>query len=58
MVPLRDPEAAARAVERLMADPALRRRLATRAGRRQGQTWRATALQTLEVYERDTEPRR
>jgi glycosyltransferase involved in cell wall biosynthesis len=56
MVPPRDPEAASRAVERLMGDPALRRRMgdAARAAV-EGMTWRATALRTLEVYARARE---
>jgi glycosyltransferase involved in cell wall biosynthesis len=56
IVPPRDPEAAARAVERLMGDPAMRRRMgdAARAAV-QGMTWRATALRTLDVYERARE---
>lgn len=53
LVAVRDPDAAASAVERLMADAALRRRMgdAARAAVA-GMTWRATALRTLDVYER------
>jgi glycosyltransferase involved in cell wall biosynthesis len=53
MVPVRDPAASAAAVERLMDDPALRRRLGDAARRAvEGMTWRATAMQTLGVYAR------
>src|SRR5262249_14417687 len=53
LVPVRDPEAAAAAVERLMDDPPARRRMgeAARAAVA-GMTWRATALRTLDVYAR------
>jgi len=53
MVALRDPDAAADAVERLMDDAPLRRRMgeAARASVA-GMTWRATALRTLDVYDR------
>jgi glycosyltransferase involved in cell wall biosynthesis len=53
LVPPRDPEAAAAAVERLMDDPSLRRRMGeTARASVAGMTWRATARRTLEVYER------
>jgi glycosyltransferase involved in cell wall biosynthesis len=53
MVPMRDADAAARGVERLLADAALRRRMGEAARATvAGMTWRATALKTLEVYER------
>jgi len=53
IVPVRDADAIAAAVERLMADRQLRARMgdAARAAV-SGMTWRATALRTLEVYER------
>jgi glycosyltransferase involved in cell wall biosynthesis len=53
MVPVRDPAATVSAVERLMDDASLRRRMgdAARAAVA-GMTWRATALRTLEVYAR------
>ena len=53
MVPLRDPDATVRAIEALMDDPARRRRMgeAARASVA-GMSWRATALRTLDVYER------
>jgi len=53
VVPVRRPEATADAVERLLDDAALRRRLgdAARAAV-EGMTWRATALKTLDVYAR------
>jgi glycosyltransferase involved in cell wall biosynthesis len=52
-VPPRDPEAVASAAVRLLRDPALRRRLGA-SGRRAVATmsWRSTAMQTLDVYER------
>jgi glycosyltransferase involved in cell wall biosynthesis len=53
MVPVRDPAAAAAAVERLMDDPRLRRNVGFAARRAvEGMTWRATALHTLDVYAR------
>ena len=53
LVPVRDAEAAARGVERLLADPALRCRMGESARNAvAGMTWRATALRTLDVYER------
>lgn len=53
LVPVRDAGAAARAVQRLLADPALRRRMGDAAREAvAGMTWRATALRTLDVYER------
>jgi glycosyltransferase involved in cell wall biosynthesis len=53
MVPVRDPDASAAAVERLMDDPALRRRMGDAARRSvEGMTWRATALRTIDVYAR------
>jgi len=58
IVPPRDPEAIAGAVERLMADAALRRRLGEAAARTvAGMTWRATAERTLDVYRRAIEQR-
>jgi len=53
IVPARDPDATVAAVERLMDDAPLRRRMgdAARASV-SGMTWRATALRTLQVYER------
>jgi glycosyltransferase involved in cell wall biosynthesis len=53
MVPVRDPDASAAAVERLIDDPALRRRMGDAARRSvEGMTWRATALRTIDVYAR------
>jgi glycosyltransferase involved in cell wall biosynthesis len=53
MVPVRDPEATADAVGRLMDDPPLRRSLGEAARESvAGMTWRATALKTLDVYAR------
>jgi glycosyltransferase involved in cell wall biosynthesis len=53
MVPVRDPEATADAVGRLMDDPSLRRSLGEAARESvAGMTWRATALKTLDVYAR------
>ena len=51
VVPVRQPDATAAAVARLLDDPALRQRLgdAARAAVA-GMTWRATALKTLAVY--------
>jgi glycosyltransferase involved in cell wall biosynthesis len=59
VVPVRQPEATADAVERLLDDAALRRRLgdAARAAV-EGMTWRATALKTLDVYVRAMQVRR
>ena len=59
VVPVRQPDATADAVERLLDDPALRRRFgdAARAAV-EGMTWRATALNTLDVYARAMEVRR
>lgn len=59
VVPVRQPEATAGAVERLLDDAALRRRLgdAARAAV-EGMTWRATALKTLDVYARALQVRR
>ena len=52
-VPPRDPEAVAAAARRLMHDAELRSRLAASARAAvAGMSWRATALQTLEVYRR------
>lgn len=53
VVPVRDPDATADAVARLLDDAALRRRLgdAARAAV-EGMTWRATAVKTLDVYTR------
>jgi glycosyltransferase involved in cell wall biosynthesis len=53
IVPVRDADATAAAVERLMDDAPSRRRMgeAARAAVA-GMTWRATALRTLEVYQR------
>jgi glycosyltransferase involved in cell wall biosynthesis len=58
-VPARDPAAMANAVRRLMADAQLRAKLGE-AGRAAvaGMSWRATALRTLEVYQRGREERR
>ena len=51
MVPVRDPDASADAVERLMDDPALRRCLGDAARLSvEGMTWRSTAERTLAVY--------
>jgi glycosyltransferase involved in cell wall biosynthesis len=51
VVPPRDPQAIAAAVERLMADADLRRRLGAAGARTvAGMTWRATAERTIEVY--------
>jgi glycosyltransferase involved in cell wall biosynthesis len=51
LVPPRDPDAIVAAVDRLMADAALRRRLGDAAARSvAGLTWRATAERTLDVY--------
>jgi glycosyltransferase involved in cell wall biosynthesis len=53
VVPPRDPDALAAAVERLMADSDLRRRLGAAAARAvAGMTWRATAERTIDVYRR------
>lgn len=53
VVPPRDPEAIAAAVERLMDDAAVRARLGTEASRTvAGMTWRATAERTIELYRR------
>jgi glycosyltransferase involved in cell wall biosynthesis len=50
-VPVRNPDAIADAVTRLMGDPELGRRLADNARRQvAGMTWRATAGQTVAVY--------
>jgi len=58
IVPPRDPEAIATAVERLMSDAALRRRLGDAAARSvAGMTWRATAERTIDVYRRAIEQR-
>jgi glycosyltransferase involved in cell wall biosynthesis len=59
VVPVRQPDATADAVERLLDDAALRRRLgdAARAAV-EGMTWRAAALQTLDVYARAMQVRR
>jgi len=52
IVPRRDPAAIADAVERLMADDGLRRRLgAAAAATVADMTWRATAARTIEVYQ-------
>ena len=49
----RDPGALAGAVERLMDDPSLRRRIGAEAARTvSAMTWRATAERTLELYQR------
>lgn len=51
IVPVRDPESAARAVERLMDDPVLRRSMGDAARRSvEDMTWRSTAERTLAVY--------
>jgi glycosyltransferase involved in cell wall biosynthesis len=53
LVPPRDPQAAAAAVERLMDDRALRRAIGDEAKRTvSGMTWSATARMTLDVYAR------
>jgi len=53
LVPPRDPEAVAAAVERLMDDAALRDRLgAAAASSVASMTWRATAERTVALYER------
>lgn len=53
VVPVRDPDAMSRAVERLMDDPNLRVRLARQARTTvAGMTWQATALRTVDVYRR------
>lgn len=53
VVPVRQPEATADAVERLLDDAALRRRLGAAARAAvEGMTWRATAERTLDVYTR------
>jgi len=53
LVPPRDPAALAGALERLLADPALRERMGRAAHDAvRGMTWRRTAERTLEVYER------
>jgi glycosyltransferase involved in cell wall biosynthesis len=58
LVPPRDPDAVASAVERLMADAALRARLGDAAARTvAGLTWRATAERTLDVYRQAIERR-
>jgi glycosyltransferase involved in cell wall biosynthesis len=58
VVPPRDAEAIAAAVERLMGDAPLRRRLGDAAARSvAGMTWRATAERTLDVYHRAIEER-
>ena len=53
LVPVRDPDATVAAVGRVMDDAGLRRRMgdAARASVA-GMTWRATALRTLDVYDR------
>lgn len=52
LIPPRQPEAIAAAVRRLLADPALRRRLGDAAHDRvRGMSWTATAERTLECYE-------
>jgi glycosyltransferase involved in cell wall biosynthesis len=51
VVPVRNPEAIADAVTRLMGDPGLGRRVAGNARAQvAGMTWRATALKTIDVY--------
>jgi glycosyltransferase involved in cell wall biosynthesis len=58
-VPPRDPDAIAIAARRLMSDPALRLRLAQNARQAvAGMSWRATALQTIDVYRRAQTQRR
>ena len=59
VVPVRQPEATADAVERLLDDASLRQRLgdAARAAV-EGMTWQATALKTLDVYQRAMKRRR
>ena len=58
VVPPRDPDAIVAAVERLMADAGLRRRLGAAAAKSvAGMTWRATAERTLDVYWRAIEQR-
>jgi glycosyltransferase involved in cell wall biosynthesis len=58
-VPPREGEAVAAAARRLMQDTSLRQRLAENARWTvAGMSWRATALQTLGVYERAREQRR
>lgn len=53
IVPPRDPDAVAAAVERLMDDAALRARLGSEAGRAvAAMTWRATAERTVDLYRR------
>jgi glycosyltransferase involved in cell wall biosynthesis len=53
LVPSRDPDAAAAAVERLMDDAALRCSMGAAARRAvEGMTWTATARRTLDVYAR------
>jgi glycosyltransferase involved in cell wall biosynthesis len=53
VVPPRDPAATATSVERLMDDAALRRRIGEEAARTvSAMTWRATARQTLDCYQR------
>jgi glycosyltransferase involved in cell wall biosynthesis len=53
LVAPRDPVALAGAVERLMDDPSLRRRIGVAAARTvAAMTWRATAERTLELYQR------
>ena len=53
IVPSRNPGALAAAIRRLLADPALRVKLASSALRAvQGLTWNATARRTLQAYER------
>ena len=51
VVPVRNPDAIADAVTRLIGDPGLGRRVAGNARAQvAGMTWRATALQTIDVY--------
>ena len=58
LVPPRDPEAIAAAVERLMADADLRQRLGAEGARSvSGMTWRATAERTIDVYRKAIEAR-
>jgi len=59
VVPVRQHEATADAVERLLDDAALRRRLGDAARSAvEGMTWRATAQKTLDVYGRALRVRR
>jgi glycosyltransferase involved in cell wall biosynthesis len=58
LVPPRDPDAVAAAVERLMAAADLRRRLGAAAARSvAGMTWRTTAERTIQVYRRAIDER-